>query len=80
MHRRLAGQFQGVFFVNTQADHSPLQRVRTLTEFRTMAVTPYPIQCLRDRKWIQIQTDHLLPGDVVSVGLSQTSSVARISP
>ncbi|EAU86785.2 ATPase [Coprinopsis cinerea okayama7 len=43
------------------------QRVRTLTEFRTMNVTPYPIQCYRDSKWIEIQTDKLLPGDVVSV-------------
>ena len=79
MHRCLAGQFRGVFSVNAQVDHSLLQRVRTLTEFRTMAVTPYPIQCLRDRQWIQIQTYHLLPGDVVSVGRSQTS-FARTTP
>lgn len=44
------------------------QRVRTLTEFRTMSVVPYPIQCYRDAKWIDIQTDKLLPGDLVSVG------------
>jgi manganese-transporting P-type ATPase len=44
------------------------QRLRTLTEFRTMAVTPYPIQCLRAGKWVTVQTDELLPGDVVSVG------------
>ncbi|KIM43627.1 hypothetical protein M413DRAFT_25955 [Hebeloma cylindrosporum] len=43
------------------------QRVRTLTEFRTMSVAPYPIQCYRDSKWVKIQTDALLPGDVVSV-------------
>ncbi|KAF9524952.1 endoplasmic reticulum Ca-transporting P-type ATPase [Crepidotus variabilis] len=43
------------------------QRVRTLTEFRTMSVAPYPIQCYRDSKWIEIQTDKLLPGDIVSV-------------
>ncbi|KAF8958414.1 endoplasmic reticulum Ca-transporting P-type ATPase [Flammula alnicola] len=43
------------------------QRVRTLTEFRTMSVVPYPIQCYRDNKWVKIQTDNLLPGDVVSV-------------
>ncbi|KAI0794848.1 endoplasmic reticulum Ca-transporting P-type ATPase [Abortiporus biennis] len=43
------------------------QRLRTLTEFRTMAVAPYTIQCRRDNKWIKIQTDDLLPGDVVSI-------------
>ncbi|EPQ51606.1 endoplasmic reticulum Ca-transporting P-type ATPase [Gloeophyllum trabeum ATCC 11539] len=43
------------------------QRVRTLTEFRTMSVAPYPIQCFRDGQWITLQTDELLPGDVVSM-------------
>ncbi|CAK5262273.1 unnamed protein product [Mycena citricolor] len=43
------------------------QRVRTLTEFRTMSVTPYPIQCYRDQKWQEVQTDKLLPGDVISL-------------
>jgi manganese-transporting P-type ATPase len=33
-----------------------------------MSVVPYPIQCLRDSKWTTLQTDELLPGDVVSVG------------
>jgi cation-transporting ATPase 13A1 len=33
-----------------------------------MSVAPYPIQCLRDSKWTTLQTDELLPGDVVSVG------------
>jgi cation-transporting ATPase 13A1 len=45
-----------------------IQRVKTLTEFRTMSVAPYPIMCLRDSKWVTLQTDELLPGDVVSVG------------
>ncbi|PPQ67683.1 hypothetical protein CVT26_007410, partial [Gymnopilus dilepis] len=43
------------------------QRVRTLTEFRTMSVAPYPIQVYRDSKWSKIQSDKLLPGDVVSL-------------
>ncbi|KAG7095136.1 hypothetical protein E1B28_005917 [Marasmius oreades] len=43
------------------------QRVRSLTEFRTMAVTPYPINTYRDGKWSMIQSDQLLPGDIVSV-------------
>ncbi|KAF5354144.1 hypothetical protein D9756_007291 [Leucocoprinus leucothites] len=49
------------------------QWVRTLTEFRTMSVVPYPIRCYRDSKWIEIQTDKLLPGDVVSVGRDDCS-------
>lgn len=44
------------------------QRLRTLTEFRTMSVVPYGIMVCRDGKWSQIQSDELLPGDVVSVG------------
>ncbi|KAK0496969.1 endoplasmic reticulum Ca-transporting P-type ATPase [Armillaria luteobubalina] len=50
------------------------QRVRTLSEFRTMSVVPYPIQCYRDGKWTEIQTDKLLPGDVVSVARQQTET------
>lgn len=45
-----------------------MQRVRTLTEFRTMSITPFPINCYRDSKWVEIQTDKLLPGDIVSIG------------
>jgi len=33
-------------------------------------VAPYPIQCYRDGKWGELQTDKLLPGDIVSVGAS----------
>ncbi|KAG6332982.1 hypothetical protein ID866_6110 [Astraeus odoratus] len=51
------------------------QRLKTLTEFRTMSVTPYPIQCLRDSKWVTVQTDELLPGDVVSVARLQSETV-----
>ncbi|KAH8096846.1 endoplasmic reticulum Ca-transporting P-type ATPase, partial [Cristinia sonorae] len=50
------------------------QRVRTLTEFRTMAVTPYPIQCKRDGKWSSISTEDLLPGDVVSIVRQQVET------
>lgn len=50
------------------------QRVRTLTEFRTMSVAPYPIQCYRDNKWTVVQTDTLLPGDLVSVARQQAET------
>ncbi|KAK7062599.1 putative cation-transporting ATPase 1 [Paramarasmius palmivorus] len=43
------------------------QRVRTLTEFRTMSVKPYDLNVYRDGKWEKIRSDKLLPGDVVSV-------------
>jgi magnesium-transporting ATPase (P-type) len=38
-----------------------------------MSVAPYPIQCLRDGKWATLQTDQVLPGDVVSIGVSPPS-------
>ena len=34
-----------------------------------MSVAPFPIQVLRDSKWSVLQTDELLPGDVVSLGI-----------
>jgi magnesium-transporting ATPase (P-type) len=71
VHRGLAGQ-SALSFIIQLSNHliNQYQRVRTLTEFRTMSVVPYPIQCYRESKWAQIQTDKLLPGDVVSVGMS----------
>jgi manganese-transporting P-type ATPase len=35
-----------------------------------MSITPFPIQCLRNAQWTIVQTDELLPGDVVSIGAS----------
>ncbi|KAJ3913246.1 endoplasmic reticulum Ca-transporting P-type ATPase [Lentinula edodes] len=43
------------------------QRVRTLTEFRTMSVKPYPIFTYRDAKWQEISSEGLLPGDITTV-------------
>ncbi|KAL7421973.1 putative cation-transporting ATPase 1 [Cryptotrichosporon argae] len=43
------------------------QRVRTLTEFRTMSVQPYPVNVLRDGKWVEVSTNELVPGDLVSI-------------
>lgn len=43
------------------------QRVKTLTEFRTMSIQPYPIQAYRDNKWQEVSTEELVPGDVVSI-------------
>jgi hypothetical protein len=33
-----------------------------------MSVVPFPIQVLRDSKWSTIQSDELMPGDMVSIG------------
>lgn len=43
------------------------QRLRTLTEFRTMSVSPYPIQVWRNASWVEISSDLLVPGDIVGV-------------
>lgn len=58
---------ESVVFCEASLTPFALQRVKTLQEFRTMSVKPYPIQCLRDGKWTVVQTDELYPGDVVSV-------------
>ncbi|KAJ4474435.1 cation-transporting ATPase [Lentinula aciculospora] len=49
------------------------QRVRTLTEFRTMSVAPYPIFTYRDTKWQLLSSEGLLPGDIVSVNRQRPS-------
>lgn len=70
VHGRVAGELT---YSNVSECHSDgfgcTQRLRTLTEFRTMSIAPYPIQCKREGKWLTIQTDELLPGDIVSVGM-----------
>lgn len=33
-----------------------------------MSVAPFPIPVLRDSKWSVVQSDELLPGDVISLG------------
>ncbi|KAL9550429.1 hypothetical protein PS6_005553 [Mucor atramentarius] len=43
------------------------QRLRTIGEFRGMNQKPYPVYVKREKKWVQIQSDDLLPGDVVSI-------------
>lgn len=50
------------------------QRQRTMTEFRGMNIKPYDIWVHRCGKWIEIQSDSLLPGDLVSVGRTKEDS------
>lgn len=50
------------------------QRQRTLTEFRGMNIKPYDVWVHRCGKWEQIESDHLLPGDLVSVSRTKEDS------
>ncbi|KIW41344.1 uncharacterized protein PV06_06911 [Exophiala oligosperma] len=50
------------------------QRQRTLNEFRGMSIKPYDIWVYREKKWVEIKSDKLLPGDLVSVGRTQEDS------
>lgn len=38
-----------------------------------MSIKPYAILTRRENVWIEIQTDELLPGDLVSIGSSLRS-------
>lgn len=50
------------------------QRQRTLNEFRGMSIKPYDIWVFRLGKWVEISSDNLLPGDLVSVGRTKEDS------
>lgn len=50
------------------------QRQRTLSEFRGMSIKPYHIYAYRSGKWVEIMSDKLLPGDLVSVGRTKEDS------
>ncbi|KAL1924700.1 uncharacterized protein VTP21DRAFT_4354 [Calcarisporiella thermophila] len=43
------------------------QRLRTLSEFRSMSIKPFPIYVRRKNRWTMIQSDELVPGDLVSM-------------
>lgn len=50
------------------------QRQRTLTEFRGMSIKPYDLYVYRGERWTEVQSDTLLPGDLVSVGRTKEDS------
>ncbi|KAL9104289.1 MAG: hypothetical protein Q9163_000730 [Psora crenata] len=50
------------------------QRQRTLNEFRGMSIKPYDIWVYRGKRWEQITSDKLLPGDLVSVERTKEES------
>ena len=43
------------------------QQLRNMTEIRNMGNSTRMILCYRLGKWIQLKTDELLPGDIVSL-------------
>ncbi|KAJ1730528.1 putative cation-transporting ATPase 1 [Coemansia biformis] len=43
------------------------QRLRTLGEFRSLSMRPYMMQALRGGQWVEVSTEAICPGDVVSV-------------
>ncbi|KAI8803489.1 hypothetical protein BJ742DRAFT_761321 [Cladochytrium replicatum] len=43
------------------------QRLTNLKEFRQMSTKPYPVQVKRNGRWVEVQTDELMPGDMVSI-------------
>ncbi|PGG95490.1 hypothetical protein AJ79_10027 [Helicocarpus griseus UAMH5409] len=50
------------------------QRQRTLNEFRGMSIKPYDVWAYRKNAWIEITSDQLLPGDVLSVNRTKEDS------
>lgn len=80
VHRRLPGeQMSGHRHCNNSTSlrfvlTNTTQRVRTLTEFRTMSITPYNVMAYRDNKWVEVISSELVPGDLVSVRESRSDN------
>ena len=50
------------------------QRQRTLGEFRGMTIKPYGIWAFRKKQWQEIQSNKLLPGDLVALDRTKEDS------
>lgn len=50
------------------------QRQRTMKEFRGMGIQPYSVHVFRGKEWIEVQTDELFPGDLLSVTRTKEDS------
>ncbi|AGO11124.1 AaceriAFR354Cp [[Ashbya] aceris (nom. inval.)] len=56
-----------LFMIFAMEGVAVFQRLTTLKEFKTMGIKPYAINVFRDSKWQQLQTNELLPMDLISV-------------
>ncbi|KAK9718854.1 putative cation-transporting ATPase 1 [Basidiobolus ranarum] len=43
------------------------QRLKTLKEFRSLSMQPFKIHARRNGRWIEVQSDELIPGDLCSI-------------
>lgn len=48
------------------------QQLRNMEEILNMGNKPYKINTYRNRKWSEISSDQLIPGDIVSITRSKT--------
>lgn len=56
-----------LFMIVSMEGAAVFQRLTTLKEFRTMGIKPYTLKAFRNGKWIDLESDQLLPMDIVSI-------------
>ena len=56
-----------LFMIISMEAAAVFQRLTALKEFRTMGIKPYTINVFRNKKWVALQTNELLPMDLVSI-------------